>query len=95
MELFQLLYSLPKQGSGKTVILFQEEEHCGYTDGTFNGRRYFQCNARKAMFVSLNMCQKDGRFQDVHPALSDTKIKGNQEIFILEVCTSVTLLTML
>jgi hypothetical protein len=41
------------------------------------------------------MCQKDGRFQDVHPALNDTKIKGNQKIFILEVCASVTWLTML
>ncbi|KDR15361.1 putative ubiquitin carboxyl-terminal hydrolase CYLD [Zootermopsis nevadensis] len=52
-----------------------EEEHFGYNDGTFNGRRYFQCSPRKAMFVSLNMCQKDGRFQDVHPVLNDTKIK--------------------
>jgi hypothetical protein len=64
-----------------TVILFQEEEHIGCTDGTFNGRRYFQCSPRKAMFVSLNMCQKDGRFQDVHPALNDTKIKSNWKIF--------------
>jgi hypothetical protein len=63
------------------VILFQEEEHFGCTDGTFNGRRYFQCNPRKAMFVSLNMCQKDGRFQDVHPALNDTKVKSNWKTF--------------
>jgi len=61
-------------------ILFQEEEHLGCTDGTFSGRRYFQCAPRKAMFVSLNMCKKDSRFQDIHPVLSDTKIKSKENI---------------
>ncbi|XP_069692355.1 uncharacterized protein CYLD isoform X1 [Periplaneta americana] len=61
--------------SRKVAGIEMEEEHIGLSDGTFNGRRYFQCNPRKAMFVSLNMCQKDGRFQDILPALNDTKIR--------------------
>lgn len=71
--------SLPVQVKSN-FILFQEEEHYGYTDGTFHGRRYFQCAPRKAMFVPLNTCKKDSRFQDIHPVLSDTKIKSKQNI---------------
>ncbi|PSN51291.1 hypothetical protein C0J52_05308 [Blattella germanica] len=67
--------------SRKVAGVEMEEEHVGCTDGTFNGRRYFQCNPKKAMFVSLSTCRKDSRFQDVHPALNDTKVKpfGQQQ----------------
>lgn len=41
-----------------------EEEEPSLTDGTFNGKRYFQCNPKKALFVPLNKCRKDSRFLD-------------------------------
>lgn len=43
---------------------FQEEERPAFTDGTFHNQRYFTCNPRRALFVNLNQCQKDGRFQE-------------------------------
>ncbi|KAJ9579710.1 hypothetical protein L9F63_004636, partial [Diploptera punctata] len=59
----------------KVAGIEMEEEHIGCTDGTFHRRRYFQCNPKKALFVPLNFCRKDSRFQDVHPSLNDTKVK--------------------
>ncbi|XP_075212974.1 ubiquitin carboxyl-terminal hydrolase CYLD [Lycorma delicatula] len=52
-----------------------EEEHVGLTDGTFHGRRYFQCNPQRALFVSLNQCKKDSRFQEPQPNLVEVKTK--------------------
>nr|CAD7203027.1 unnamed protein product [Timema douglasi] len=59
----------------KVAGIEMEEEYAGLTDGTFNGRRYFQCNPKKAMFVNLSQCHKDSRFQDMHPVPADTKLK--------------------
>lgn len=42
-----------------------EEEQQGLTDGTYSGERYFSCPAGRALFVPLNLCRKDSRFQDV------------------------------
>lgn len=39
-----------------------EDEIAGLTDGTLNGRRYFDCSINKAYFVPLNECSKDRRF---------------------------------
>nr|CAD7411334.1 unnamed protein product [Timema poppensis] len=60
----------------KVAGIEMEEEYAGLTDGTFNGRRYFQCNPKKAMFVNLSQCHKDSRFQDMHPVPADTKLKS-------------------
>lgn len=56
---------------------FQEEERSGFSDGTFHNQRYFTCNARRALFVNINQCQKDGRFQEPpQGANSDAKSKS-------------------
>lgn len=34
------------------------------TDGTWNGERYFKCADGRALFVPLEQCHKDSRFQD-------------------------------
>ncbi|KAK7790148.1 hypothetical protein R5R35_009357 [Gryllus longicercus] len=65
-----------KRKGRKVAGIEMEEEHVGLSDGTFNGRRYFQCNPKKAMFVGLSQCQKDSRFQDMHPYQNDTKAKN-------------------
>nr|CAD7424352.1 unnamed protein product [Timema monikensis] len=68
--------AVPEDRKGRKVAgIEMEEEYAGLTDGTFNGRRYFQCNPKKAMFVNLSQCHKDSRFQDMHPVPTDTKIK--------------------
>nr|CAD7437736.1 unnamed protein product [Timema bartmani] len=68
--------AVPEDRKGRKVAgIEMEEEYAGLTDGTFNGRRYFQCNPKKAMFVNLSQCHKDSRFQDTHPVPADTKIK--------------------
>lgn len=59
----------------KIAGIEMEEDHVGYSDGSFNGRRYFHCRPGKAMFVPLNSCQKDGRFQESHVAV-DSRIKS-------------------
>ncbi|XP_046999361.1 uncharacterized protein LOC124615480 isoform X2 [Schistocerca americana] len=62
----------------KIAGIEMEEDHVGYSDGSFNGRRYFQCRPGKAMFVPLNSCQKDGRFQEPHVSV-DSRIKNPEE----------------
>ena len=39
-----------------------EEEVNGLSDGTFNGKRYFECTPKKGYFVKLSHCVKDSRF---------------------------------
>lgn len=41
-----------------------EEERTGFTDGTFNSKRYFNCNPKKALFIPLHKCRKDSRFTE-------------------------------
>ncbi|XP_066991733.2 ubiquitin carboxyl-terminal hydrolase CYLD [Anabrus simplex] len=66
--------------SRKVAGIEMEEEQDGCTDGTFSGRRYFQCNPRKAMFVGLSHCRKDSRFQDVQPSANDVKLKSFRQM---------------
>ncbi|XP_054164962.1 ubiquitin carboxyl-terminal hydrolase CYLD-like [Oppia nitens] len=42
-----------------------EDELPGLSDGTYNGRRYFECAPRKGYFVKLNQCLKDSRFASI------------------------------
>ena len=48
-----------------------EEEHndlpLTLTDGTHNGDRYFKCAENRALFVPLEQCHQDSRFQDGLP----------------------------
>ncbi|XP_063922733.1 ubiquitin carboxyl-terminal hydrolase CYLD isoform X3 [Zophobas morio] len=48
-----------------------EEEHndlpLTLTDGTHNGDRYFKCAENRALFVPLDQCHQDSRFQDGLP----------------------------
>lgn len=53
-----------------------EEERPDFTDGTFHNQRCFTCNPRRAYFVNINLCQKDGRFQEPSQSTSvDPKSK--------------------
>ncbi|RZB73458.1 CAP GLY domain containing protein, partial [Asbolus verrucosus] len=48
-----------------------EEEHgqlpLTLTDGTHNGERFFKCAENRALFVPLEQCHQDARFQDGIP----------------------------
>lgn len=48
------------------VELEEEQQHLPLTltDGTHNGRRYFECAENRAIFVPLSQCHKDSRFVD-------------------------------
>lgn len=48
------------------VELEEDNEHLPLelTDGMHKGTRYFNCSAGRALFVPLEQCQKDSRFQD-------------------------------
>lgn len=37
------------------------------TDGVYKGYRFFDCSNNRALFVPLNQCHKDSRFQDGTP----------------------------
>ncbi|XP_066572246.1 ubiquitin carboxyl-terminal hydrolase CYLD [Amia ocellicauda] len=39
------------------------EEPVGVSDGTFKGQRLFQCPTRRGLFVKLQSCRPDSRFQ--------------------------------
>lgn len=53
------------------IELEEEQSHLPLTltDGTHNGERLFRCGEKRALFVPLDQCQKDSRFQDVTPTL--------------------------
>ncbi|KAJ8377017.1 hypothetical protein SKAU_G00075970 [Synaphobranchus kaupii] len=39
------------------------EEPTGFNDGTFSGQRLFQCAPYRGIFVKLDSCRPDSRFQ--------------------------------
>lgn len=49
------------------IELEEEQSHLPLilTDGTHNGERLFKCAEKRALFVPLDQCHKDSRFQDV------------------------------
>lgn len=51
------------------VELEEEQSHLPLTltDGTHNGERLFKCAENRALFVPLDQCHKDSRFQDKTP----------------------------
>lgn len=63
------------------VELEEEQSHLPLTltDGTHNGERFFTCGSNRALFVPLEQCHKDSRFQDgtptpVHQATASEQI---------------------
>lgn len=69
--------SVPDDKKSRRVAgIEMEEERAGFTDGTFHNHRFFTCNPKRAFFVNINQCQKDGRFQEPPPSASaDSKTK--------------------
>lgn len=49
---------------GTRVGLELEEPGLGFNDGSLHGRRYFACSAKRGLFVKLDSCRPDSRFQD-------------------------------
>lgn len=51
------------------VELEEEQSHLPLTltDGIHKGERYFQCAENRGLFVPLEQCSKDSRFQDGSP----------------------------
>ncbi|CAH1138030.1 unnamed protein product [Phyllotreta striolata] len=52
------------------VELEEEQSHLplNLTDGTHKGERLFKCAENRAVFVPIDQCHKDSRFQDALPA---------------------------
>ncbi|XP_069771057.1 ubiquitin carboxyl-terminal hydrolase CYLD isoform X2 [Narcine bancroftii] len=47
------------------------DEDKGLTDGTWRGKRYFECAPKRGLFVRLASCQPDARFQSLAIAQED------------------------
>ncbi|MEQ2195518.1 hypothetical protein XENOCAPTIV_014111 [Xenoophorus captivus] len=47
------------------MVGLELEEDLGVSDGTFKGMRYFTCPPRRALFVKLQSCRPDSRFQNI------------------------------
>ncbi|EFA04206.1 Ubiquitin carboxyl-terminal hydrolase CYLD-like Protein [Tribolium castaneum] len=61
-----------EEGSNFVLVGVElEEEHIDLpltlTDGTHNGERFFKCAENRALFVPLDQCHQDSRFQDGVP----------------------------
>lgn len=68
------------------IEMEEEQSHLPLTltDGTHNGERLFRCADKRAMFVPLEQCHKDSRFQDatptpVHEASAPTQLVVSTE----------------
>ncbi|KAK9510440.1 hypothetical protein O3M35_005228 [Rhynocoris fuscipes] len=58
--------------SEKVAGIEMEEERPDLGDGRLNGERYFRCNPSRSIFVRLNECRHDSRFQET-PHSSSTR----------------------
>lgn len=52
-------------GREDVMVGLELEEDCGVSDGTFKGKRYFTCPPKRALFVKMQSCRPDSRFQNV------------------------------
>ncbi|KAM7012277.1 ubiquitin carboxyl-terminal hydrolase CYLD [Tautogolabrus adspersus] len=50
-------------GRPETMAGLELEEDKGVSDGSFKGEQLFKCPPRRALFVKLNSCHPDSRFQ--------------------------------
>ncbi|KAJ8377013.1 hypothetical protein SKAU_G00075930 [Synaphobranchus kaupii] len=51
------------EGMEGTRVGLELEEPTGFNDGTFSGQRLFQCASNRGLFVKLDSCRPDSRFQ--------------------------------
>ncbi|KAJ7986335.1 hypothetical protein DPEC_G00338860 [Dallia pectoralis] len=58
-------------GREGTMAGLELEEEVGVSDGTFKGKRYFNCPTKRGLFVKLQTCQPDSRFQAANNMISD------------------------
>ncbi|XP_062987266.1 ubiquitin carboxyl-terminal hydrolase CYLD-like [Elgaria multicarinata webbii] len=66
---------LPKTQQKMAGVELDEEK--GISDGEWQGVRYFSCLPKRALFVKLESCQPDMRFQNnSRPALQSTALSG-------------------
>lgn len=47
-------------------MFFSQDEDKGVTDGEWLGKHYFHCAPKRGLFVRLQSCQPDVRFQCLH-----------------------------
>lgn len=63
------------------------DEDKGVTDGTWKGKRYFECAAKRGLFVYLTSCHPDARFQSLAitwDGLQDTdRASSNRESHVV------------
>ncbi|GCB81925.1 hypothetical protein scyTo_0022254, partial [Scyliorhinus torazame] len=61
------------------------DEDKGTSDGTWKGHRYFQCAAKRGLFVRVASCQPDTRFQSLAVTLEDPERTTNRESCVVPV----------
>ncbi|XP_041040813.1 ubiquitin carboxyl-terminal hydrolase CYLD [Carcharodon carcharias] len=61
------------------------DEDKGFSDGTWKGHRYFQCAAKRGIFVRAASCQPDTRFQSLAITLEDPERTTNRESCVVPV----------
>lgn len=66
------------------IELEEEQSHLPLTltDGTHNGERFFKCAEKRALFVPLEQCHKDSRFQDVTPTLVHEAASASKQVVV-------------
>jgi len=65
-------------------LTLKEEEQSSCSDGTFGGKRYFTCPARRGFFTLLAHCQQDSRVDSNTPTTDARKERG--ELFLRCYC---------
>ena len=59
------------------LLVSQEDEQSGCSDGTFNGERYFSCPSGRGFFMLLRHCRQDSRFTPNSP-ISDPDYQSSK-----------------
>lgn len=59
------------------VCILLQDEPDGVSDGTFKGKRFFDCAPKKALFVKLRSCRPDSRFQSTAADCSEKMLESD------------------
>ncbi|XP_040040448.2 ubiquitin carboxyl-terminal hydrolase CYLD isoform X1 [Gasterosteus aculeatus] len=65
------------QGCPDTMAGLELDEPDGVSDGTFKGKRFFDCAPKKALFVKLRSCRPDSRFQSTAADCSEKMLESD------------------